>query len=127
MLMILLDYGNDWTQELAIEVYTDKGMLSSGNVKVNQLGQELPFSLANYTTSTTPIDITCKATVGNMTYWSNSTINYLPQNPYGGSVVKIDRRTGGLLVKNASATSYESFIPFGFYDVSRHIRLLRAS
>lgn len=99
-------------------MYTDKGQLTAGNVKANQLGQELAFKLDDYTAGGGPFDITCKASVGNMTYWANSTLNYLPPNSYGGSVVKIDRRTGGLMVQNASATTWESFIPFGFYDVS---------
>ncbi len=45
---------------------------------------------------------------------------YLPHNIYGGSTVKLDRRSGGgMLVRNESVDDpvWEKLIPFGWYDV----------
>ncbi|KAG8962501.1 hypothetical protein FRC03_004186 [Tulasnella sp. 419] len=50
---------------------------------------------------------------------TSSSLQYLPPNPYGGSVVKTDLRTGGLLVKpldkDIKTAQYEPFFPYGFY------------
>jgi hypothetical protein len=42
---------------------------------------------------------------------------YLPPNPWGGSTVKLDRRTNALWVKQGSS-DWDKTIPFGWYDVS---------
>ena len=73
----------------------------------------------------TSYTLTCKAQVNGQTYYTTSTLAYLPQNPYGGNTVKIDRSTQALLVRNETSgdKTWEKIIPFGFYDVSGLVRL----
>lgn len=49
------------------------------------------------------------------TFFASSALRYLPPNPFNGSTVKLDRRTGGLLVREAD--DWEPFLPTGFYTV----------
>lgn len=96
--------------------------IAQGSVVPGSLGTLLPFNLSSTspTNASQPLPITCTAQADGQTYTANSSLVYLPANPQGG-VVKIDRRSGGLLVRNFTTGSevWEPFFPFGFYDVGR--------
>ena len=105
---------------LTVEVYIDGGqLLTSGSAEVDSMGTLLPFNTTSLKTQKTQYNLTCKATLNGQTFYANSTLAYLPPNPYGGNTVKIDRTSGALIVRNETAGSkkWEKIIPFGFYDV----------
>jgi hypothetical protein len=102
-----------------VTIYSGSQQLAQASIQAGSIGNLIPFSLANLTTSNTTVPITCQASVDGQTYYANNTFLYLPPNPYGSSVVKIDRRSGGLMVRNFTTQSqtWEPFFPFGFYDL----------
>ena len=114
-----LDY-DDWNGQLDIEVYTDGWQfLAGGSVGVNTMGNLIPFNTTSLKACATPYNLTCKATINGQEFWTNSTLSYLPPNPYGGNVVKVDRTSGALIVKNDTGNGeWDKIIPFGWYDVS---------
>lgn len=79
----------------------------------------LAFNTSGLDASATSLDITCKATLNGQVFSDNTTLAYLPPNPYGGNSVKIDRKSGALIIKNSTTDAeWEKVIPFGWYDVS---------
>lgn len=100
-------------------IYAGSQQLAQASIQAGSIGNLVPFSLSNLTVSNTAIPISCQAQVDGQTYTANNTLLYLPPNPYGPSVVKIDRKSGGLLVRNFTMQSqtWEPFFPFGFYDL----------
>lgn len=70
------------------------------------------------TARSTPYNVTCRATHEGQTFSDVAQLSYLPPNPYGGSTVKIDRKSGALLVRNESLSNpqWERLMPFGWYD-----------
>lgn len=59
--------------------------------------------------------MSCTATAGGKSYSASSTLLYLPKNPNGGSVVKMDKQTGGMLVPNSAGTEWQPLFPLGFF------------
>lgn len=79
---------------------------------------ELDLDLSALHTSGESYSIDCSAQRldgTDQTFSSASTLRYLAPNPFGGSTVKLDRRTGGLLVDDSGR--WEPLIPTGFYTV----------
>jgi len=111
-----------WSGKLKVEVYVDNNkLLTSGSAKINSLGNLISFNTTSLQAQKTPYNLTCKGTINGQTFYANSTLAYLPPNPYGGNTVKVDRTSGALIVRNETAGTkkWEKIIPFGFYDVSR--------
>jgi hypothetical protein len=114
-------YGDE-SGNLTVEVWVDNWQpITTGSIQVGSLGSLLPFTTAELTASTQAYNLTCKASINGQEFWTNSTLRYLPPNPHGGNTVKIDRKSGSLVVRNETGGSdaWERIIPFGFYDVSR--------
>lgn len=112
-----------------MSLFTDNdNYLGTQDVPLNRLGSLIPFNLTGLSAQSTPYNLTCKGQVNGQTYYADSQIRYLPPNPYCGNTVKIDRRSGSLLVRNETAQSktWEKLIPYGFYDVSFESRWYRA-
>ncbi len=106
---------------MRVDVYVDGGkLLTSGSAKIDQLGTLLPFNTTSLKEQKTNYNLTCKGTINGQTFYANSTLAYLPPNPYGGNTVKVDRTSGALIVRNETSgtKNWEKIIPFGFYDVS---------
>ncbi|KDQ56626.1 hypothetical protein JAAARDRAFT_36103 [Jaapia argillacea MUCL 33604] len=82
------------------------------------LYESSPFNLSSLPPSSHPYNVTCAATLSstgnNQTFSQTTTVYRLPANPYGGSITKMDRRTGALLRESSSGT-WQPFLPFGFY------------
>jgi hypothetical protein len=107
---------------LQVDVYQGSNHVASGAVPVNKLGTLLPLNLSALAPQQASYGLSCTATLGasnQTTFATNASLLYLPPNPYGGNTVKVDRRSGALLVRNetAGAKAWEKLIPFGFYDV----------
>ena len=88
---------------------------------LNMLGSLMPFNVSSLSPSKTQYNLTCKAQFNGQTFYTNSTLSYLPQNPYGGNTVKINRKTEALLVRNETSgdKTWQQLVPYGWYDVSR--------
>jgi hypothetical protein len=107
--------------ELLVNVFVDGKDLTSGKMPLNG-SAALPFSLSKISTRTEPYDLTCTATLSQMsspqTFESiPAHLSYLPfPDASIGSITKLDLRTGGLLAKRANDTMpYEPIFPMGFY------------
>lgn len=81
------------------------------------VNQPLQFALHALSARPQPYPITCNAQLLGaalpLTFESSDSLSYLPPSPYGGSVVKMDMETKGLLVKKLDG--WQAFVPFGFY------------
>jgi hypothetical protein len=88
--------------------------LGSGIIRLG-LNQHIDFPLALLPRGE-PYDVTCiaKRVLHCDVFQATTLLFYLPANPYGGSTVKIDMATGGLLVKRGRR--WEPIFPFGFYN-----------
>lgn len=87
--------------------------LGSGIIRLG-LNQHIDFLIALLPRSE-PYDVICIARriLHCEVFEATTQLFYLPANPYGGSTVKIDMATGGLLVKRGRR--WEPIFPFGFY------------
>jgi hypothetical protein len=105
--------------KLQVDVYQGDSHVANGTVAVNTLGSLLPLNISGLKPQQSAYGLSCKATLGSQTFATNASLLYLPPNPFGGNTVKVDRRSGALLVRNETAgeKSWEKIIPFGFYDV----------
>lgn len=104
------------SSDLQVSVAMDGQILTSGNVLMNASRHELSFSLASLTPRTRPFDVECIATSpSGQVFKSRTSLLRLPDRSDGGSVTKLDGRTGALLVKNASTGGWETVFPLGFY------------
>ena len=67
-----------------------------------------------------PQTLRCVASLRGQKFTDTTELLYLPYNPYHGSTVKLDRRSGALWARNDVSRSpgWEKLIPFGWYDVS---------
>lgn len=113
-------YGSEG-DTLAVSVWLDSTPL----VENFELSLGASAATANFTLaslgldpSTDPRSISCSATHGDQEYTDSAELVYLPENPYNGSSVKIDRRSGYLQVQYEAGEAWETVLPFGFYDVS---------
>ena len=108
------------TGSVRVDVWSDdNNYLTGGDVPLNSLGNLLSFNVSSLKAQSQNYNLTCKAQINNQTFYTNSTLSYLPPNPYGGNTVKIDRSSGALLVRNETGgdKTWEKIIPFGYYDV----------
>lgn len=98
-----------------MEVVVD-GRSYSAVVSLGSIGNIIPLSAQSLIAREEPYPVYCAASVGSRRYISHSELLYLP-GKNDGSVVKLDRRTGGTLVQ-VGGGRWDSIIPFGWYDVS---------
>ncbi|KAJ7052803.1 hypothetical protein C8F01DRAFT_1212348 [Mycena amicta] len=106
---------------LQVSISVDGTTLSTAFIAVNST-IELQFPLTNlsHAARKEPFDVDCTASgsgallVDPKTFKTTTRLSYLPR-PVAGSVTKRDGRTGALLVRDASSSSYEPIFPFGFY------------
>ena len=90
------------------------GIPIGGGIVRLGLNQHIDFPLTLLPRSE-PYDVTCVASriLHSDVFEATTQLLYLPANPYGGTVVKTDIATGGLLVKRGRI--WEPIFPFGFY------------
>lgn len=95
-------------------------LLEDVQVALGSKGTRSNFTLSSLglDPSTNPHDVTCVANLAGEDYTDTTQLVYLPENPYNGSSVKIDRETGYLKVQYEAGEPWETVLPFGFYDVS---------
>lgn len=95
-------------------------LLDNVQIPVGSKGSKSNFTLSslNLDPSTDPRDITCKATASGQEYTDTTQLVYLPENPFNGSSVKIDRGSGYLKIQYEAGQPWKTVLPFGFYDVS---------
>jgi hypothetical protein len=98
-----IDYGATG-DSLSVSVFLDDVVfINDFRVPIGSLGTESPPSISSLPTSLKPRTIRCVATLDDQTFTDTAELLYLPPNPYGGSTVKLDRRSGPLWVRNESA------------------------
>ena len=94
-------------------------LVSGANVTVNSTGNEIEFSLSNFTSRTAPYNIVLYGASqdGNQTYTATTQLYRLPSRTDGGSITKLDRLYGGLMVQDylSNSTSWEPLFPYSFY------------
>jgi len=108
---------------VSVSLNNSTNILENVQVPIGAYGLMSNFSLSDLglSPSTDPASITCTAQHGNATYTDTTELMYLPENPYNGSSVKIDRKTGYLKVQYDAGQEWKQVLPFGFYDVSGHL------
>ena len=96
---------------------TGLALVSGGNVSVNSTSNEVQFSLANLTASTSPYTITIQGSSqdGKQVYEAETQLYKLPARSDGGSVVRIDSLYGGLMTQESGSTSWTPLLPYSFY------------
>lgn len=108
---------------MTVSVYLNNStnVLNDVQVPIGASGTLANFTLSDLglSPSTNPASITCTAQHDNTSYTDTTELMYLPENPYNGSSVKIDRKTGYLKVQYEAGQEWKQVLPFGFYDVRR--------
>jgi hypothetical protein len=98
---------------------TGLDLVSGLHVTVNSTGNKFPILLASITPRTEPYNITITGASGDAAhfYTSSTQLYYLSLRSDGGSIVKIDRLYGGLVVQDWSTNSIEwtSLFPYTYY------------
>jgi hypothetical protein len=104
---------------VSVSLDNSTNVLTGIQVPIGSSGTLANFTLSDLglSPSTDPASITCTAQHGNTTYTDTFKLMYLPENPYNGSSVKIDRKTGYLKVQYEAGQEWKQVLPFGFYDV----------
>lgn len=94
-------------------------LLQDVDVALGAKGYQANFTLSSLgiDPSTDPRELTCIANLEGQEYKDTTQLLYLPENPYNGSSVKIDRETGYLKVQYEANGAWKTILPFGFYDV----------
>lgn len=118
--------GETFRGELVLEVFataapgdsapTSPTLLLNTTITAPVQSLELAFDLASLEASGQPYGLACSVrSAAGQTFAAESALRFLPPNPHGGSTVKLDRRTGGLLVQQEN--SWQPLLPTGFYTV----------
>lgn len=102
--------------DLEIKVYYESTLILSTALTIPSTGHTASLPLEHFQPRMDPYKIKCIASHGEKTYEDETEVSYLPPNPYGGSTVKLDRRTGGMKILRKDG--WEEMFPFGWYDVS---------
>lgn len=101
---------------LRVSVSVDGRTLATGRVSPNASAHELSFSLSPLKPRPNEFSVECVAqTDDGQTFRTNTTLLRLPNRTDGGSVTKMDFRTGAMLVKNETTRTWETLFPLGFY------------
>lgn len=89
----------------------------AGAVPLNASKTELPFSLTGLVPRKSAYDVRCSATYGTQTFEAAGSLSFLPDRTDGGSVVKLDAKSGAVLAKPVGdqGGEYQSVFPVGFY------------
>ena len=107
---------SDSSTSLSVSVSISGKDVASASVPLNETAFEIPFSLEGFSPSTSEFDVQCSASTSDgQTFKANSTLLLLPKRTDGGSVTKVDLRTGAMLVQNSSTGEFETLFPIGFY------------
>lgn len=104
--------------ELRVTISVDGHTLTTSSVPFNASAHELSFALNSLTPRAQAYDVTCTGvSPSGQTFTSHAELRRLPDRTDGGSVVKLDGRTGALLVRNQTspAGEWETIFPLGFY------------
>lgn len=104
------------SSELHVTIAVNGHTLTSGTVPLNASAHELSFSLKSLNSQHEAFDIECTAkTSDGQMFKANTALLKLPNRTDGGSVTKMDLRTGAMLVKNSATSGWETIFPLGFY------------
>ena len=94
------------------------GIITGGKIRLGSRGNVFSAPLALLLKPRLePYNVTCSATSldGHATYTDSTLVKYLPPNPYGGSTVKMDLQSGGLVARRKGESQYQPIVPYGFY------------
>lgn len=103
--------------DVLVTVDIDGRTVAAGAVPLNASKTELPFSLAGLVPRKSAYDVRCSATYGAQTFEAAGSLSFLPDRTDGGSVVKLDARSGAVLAKpiGDQLGEYQTVFPIGFY------------
>lgn len=96
----------------------NRTVLSAQSLPSNSTGgTDFTFDLAGLEAQVDAFEMVCTAMAAgsSASYAFATTFAFFPTNPYGGSVVKMDQRTGGILAPTTSGDAWEPFLPLGFF------------
>lgn len=101
---------------LHVSISVNGHSLANGSVPLNASAHEMTFSLDALQPQHEAFNLECTAkTADGQTFKANTTLLRLPDRTDGGSVTKMDLRTGAMLVPNATTGEWETVFPLGFY------------
>ncbi|KAI0729759.1 hypothetical protein C8Q72DRAFT_912755 [Fomitopsis betulina] len=103
--------------DISVRVDIDGRTIVAGAVPLNASKTELPFSLTGLVPRKSAYDVRCSATYGTQTFEAAGSLSFLPDRTDGGSVVKLDAKSGAVLAKPVGdqGGEYQSVFPVGFY------------
>jgi hypothetical protein len=109
--------GLDWgAAEGAVTVRVEVGgeEVGGGVLEIGVRAQEVEIDLRKLSPRQKPYSLRCTASsVGGKVLMVDGMLRYLPSSPHGGSVVKMDAVTGGLVILEDDR--WTPFFPVGFY------------
>ncbi|GAD96679.1 conserved hypothetical protein [Paecilomyces variotii No. 5] len=113
------DRAHEGSNVLYVDISLANGradLVSSAVIPVNTTSNEVSFSLSRLEPQFDPYEIVLRAVSsdGNRSYTARTQLYRLPSRTDGGSITKLDRLYGGLLVKNEH-TDWEPILPYSFY------------
>lgn len=99
---------------------TGARILEKAEVAVNSTGNEMPISLSTLPARMEPYDILIKTSSPHcsQTISTKTQLSKLPKRTDGGSVTKLDKLYGGLLIQERiqnGSTAWKSIFPYSFY------------
>ena len=103
---------------LDVKISLDGRTLATGSVPLNATAYAMPISLEGIAPRKEAYELECEATYAHtQTYWASAALSVLPNPAHGGSVTKMDLRTGALLARPANGRGgpYEPVFPIGFF------------
>lgn len=104
---------------LQVEITVDGKSLANGSVPLNATKYSIPFSLGPLQTRKAAYNLSCSAIYSNQSFSAFTALSYVPDPAVvnGGTVTKMDLRSGALLAKPVGKpdAAYEPVFPIGFY------------
>lgn len=121
---------------LSIKIYLESSsaspeiLLDGLKLPLNTSGFEAQVNITKFPPSSRPYNVTCVANLNfqdgssnysTFTVTSDAQLYRLPENPYEGSVTKMDWRTGGMVRREEDSGLWRPFLPFGFYTYTDNL------
>ncbi|EJD04861.1 uncharacterized protein FOMMEDRAFT_132713 [Fomitiporia mediterranea MF3/22] len=101
---------------LHVSISVNGQTLANGPVSLNASAHEFTLPLGSLKPQSDAFNVECTARMEDgQTFKTSTTLLRLPNRTDGGSVTKMDFRTGAMLVQNSTTKEWETVFPLGFY------------